>query len=127
MEMNDSATLTLGTPTVNLRFDWLEYDGDDCFAQHRITYNGTDGSKTFNFGACATRSIRKFESLLGNKTASVGFGFRIPEVIYYDIDRTDNSLKLHIHSDELGLDAKMQVDLADVAFDKPFRRYYIRK
>ncbi len=127
MEANDSATLTLGTPSVNLRFDWLEYDGDDCFGQHRITYNGTDGAKTFNFGACATLCIRKLESLLSNKTGSVGFGFRIPEVIYYDIDRTDDSLKLHIYSEELALDAKMQVDLADVAFDKPYQRYYSSK
>lgn len=119
--MNDSATLTLGTPIVNLRFEWLEYDGDDCFGKHRITYNGTDGTKTFNFGPCAIYCIRKIESILSTKTGSVKFGFRIPEVISYDVDWTDDSLKLHIHSDELGLDATMQVDVIDVVFDKPYR------
>jgi hypothetical protein len=125
--LNDSASLTLGTPSANLRFDWLEYDGDDCFAQHVITYSGRDGTKTFNLGACATRCIRKIESLLNAETESVGFGFRVPEIIYYDIDRTDDSLKLHVYSDELGLDAEMQVALTEVAFDMPFRRYYDRK
>lgn len=89
MNADDSASLTIGTAKSNLRFEWNGYDGDDSFGSHSVATTQDSDKKTFDFGHCATYCIRKIEGLLDRKTDSVRFGFRIPEVIHYDLHRND--------------------------------------
>ena len=42
MTRNDTATIVLTSGDAELRFSWLQYDGDDCFNSHIVDFASPD-------------------------------------------------------------------------------------
>lgn len=128
MTKNNSATLIVGTPAAKLCFEWAEYDGDDCFDRYLVQYLESDDIiEQFQFGPCSTHSIRKIESFLKGETDTVESGFRIPQIIYCDLNRVGDSFNFHAYSTELSLDKRVEVKFEIIEFKKSFRKFYDQK
>lgn len=121
----DTAILRMGTAAETLSFEWTQYDGDDCFEQFCIQHI-VDGKlkDEFQFGGCAIRLVRKFELLLKGEINRVESGFRIPQVVYLDIDRESDLLKIHVYSAKLSLDTRIAVKNEVVEFEKLYLDFH---
>lgn len=118
----NNVILTLGAPDARLQNCWQRFDGDDCFESHTIEFTDAHGVQRFEFGACVIRCVRKFQWLVNGEKDSVGCGFRIPEIIYYDVERRDDLLQIRVYSDELAIDTLLTVKFEDIDFTNPFRQ-----
>ena len=123
-KMNDSALLIIGSISAKISFEWSGFDGDDCFKCHRVICRNVREEKTFDFGACSAIAIRKTERFLNEAEDRIGAGFRIPEIIYYDLERKEEEYFLHIYSEELKLDYKFTTEPKLITFEKSYQSYY---
>jgi len=122
--MKDFAQLIVGTKKRFIQFDWYQYDGDDSFASHVITCVDANKEEKYNFDACSTIAIRKFKQFFSKEKKMVKAGFRIPEIIYYDFEKTTDMFLLHIYSEELKIDFHFDVHPEIIKFDKSYENYY---
>ena len=111
MSDNDNATITIASAERRLVFAWRGYDGDDSFQSHTVEYSDATGNVLHDYKGCAIRSVRLFTEMLDGKQGDKGFGFRIPEIVYYDIRIADGVFVYHAYSDEL--DLNFSVELPD--------------
>jgi hypothetical protein len=95
--MEHSASIQLKDSKMNIRFEWSDYDGDDCFNNFQVLVAEGKQSEMFDFGACAIfglRKLSKFFSDLSQETA--GLGFRNPDIRYCDVFRNGKDYRLVI-------------------------------
>ena len=109
MSDNDDATITISSGDRRLVFAWRDYDGDDSFQSHTVEYKDAAKHVLHDYKGCAIRSVRLLTEMLNRKHGDKGFGFRVPEIVYYDIKIADGVFLYHAHSDELALDFNVQL------------------
>jgi hypothetical protein len=117
MSDNDDATITIVSADQRLVFAWRRYDGDDSFQSHTVEYSDSTRHVLHNYKECAIRSVRLLTELLNRKHGDKGFGFRVPEIIYYDIRIADGVFFYHAYSGELPLDFNVQLSEFETLFE----------
>jgi hypothetical protein len=100
-----------------MEFEWLDFDGDDCFRDFHINVVTETGTRRFNFGQCAVNGLRKFSRFFRDTTqTTVGEGFRNPGTCYYDLDRKKEGYSLVVRFEDTA-------DLISLTIDAKLRRY----
>lgn len=116
MSNNNDATITISSGDRRLVFAWRDYDGDDSFQTHTVEYTDAAKHVLHDYKGCAIRSVRLVTEMLNRKHGDKGFGFRVPEIVYYDIKIADGVFLYHAHSDELTLDFNAQLSEFETFF-----------
>ena len=124
MSDNDSATISITSGQRQLTFSWLQYDGDDCFRSHTVEYRDSDRHVVHDYKECAIRSIRVITEMLDAKGGEKGFGFRVPEIVYYDVKINDGTFHYHAYSDELPLEFSIALDDFTSTNVQNYRKYW---
>jgi hypothetical protein len=108
-----------------MQFEWLDFDGDDCFGDFHINIaSGTD-TRRFDFGSCAVSGLRKISKFFkdGAQT-TVSSGFRHPDIRYYDVHRSDDGYRLVIRFEGSGLYEQFHIKSPLVQINDEFLKLY---
>jgi hypothetical protein len=126
MSLPSQASIRIHTKESEWRFNWRDFDGDDCFRTFQITVAESGRARDYDFGPCVVQAVRKLNRFLQDRSqATVGGGFRNPDIRYYDLYRSSDEYRLvvrfegNVLHDEFVL-SKPQMDL-DAEF---VRQYY---
>jgi hypothetical protein len=109
--------------SVEIRFEWLEFDGDDCFEDFHIDVATEGGNKRFDFGACAVNGLRRLIRFFANTAESEhSGGFQNPDVRYYDVLRKKDGYRLVIRFAEEGFHEEVYIRNPQIEMDDEFMR-----
>ncbi len=123
--MERSAHIELRSDAVKARFDWLAFDGDDCFEVFQISVTAGEQSRTFEFGTCAVNGLRKLVRFFSDSQENgVSGGFRHPDIRSYDLHRSGESFHLVIRFEGSGLEEKYDIQHPSVHIADEFLRAY---
>ena len=121
--MKTSASIRLKSDRLRIGFEWLDFDGDDCFNTFYIDVVSETGTRRFDFGGCAVNGLRKLSSFFRDTTqTTVGGGFRNPDVCYYDLDRKHDDYCLVVRFEGKGLIEEFNIQTPEVEIDDEFMR-----
>lgn len=123
--MKQGASIQLIDSVTNIRFEWSDYDGDDCFSDFRILVKEEKQTFEFDFGACVIfglRELSKFFSDLSRETA--GLGFRNPDIRYCDAYRNGNDYRLVVRYEGNNLHKEFNLKKPVIHIDDEFLRSY---
>ena len=110
--MRTSASIRLKSDRLTIRFEWLDFDGDDGFNTFRI-----------DVGACGVNGLRKLSRFFRDTTqTTIGGGFRNPDVCYYDLDRKDNGYCLVVRFEDKRQGEEYNIQMPEVEIDDEFMR-----
>lgn len=124
MPDKDSATITISSGRRTLTFSWRQYDGDDCFRSHLVEYREPDQHVMHDYKECAVRSVRIITEMLERNGGGKGFGFRVPEIVYYDVDVTDGTFRYHAYSEDKSLDFSVELPGFTSTNEQGYRKYW---
>jgi hypothetical protein len=124
MTDNDSAIIAITSGQRRLTFSWLRYDGDDCFRSHTVEYRDPDKRLLHDYKECAIRSVRILTEMLDANAGEKGFGFRVPQIVYYDVKICGGTFYYHAFSDELPLEFSIELDNFTATNKQDFRSYW---
>jgi hypothetical protein len=95
--METSAKIRLESDAAEICFEWLGFDGDDCFGDFHITVIESGKTHRFDFGPCVVWGVRKpMRFFADTSQTTVGGGFRHPDIRHYDLHRSGDSFRLVI-------------------------------
>jgi len=121
--MRTSASIRLKSDRLTIRFEWLDFDGDDCFNTFRIDVVTEATTRRFDFGACGVNGLRKLSRFFRDTTqTTIGGGFRNPDVCYYDLDRKDNGYCLVVRFEDKRQEEEYNIQMPEVEIDDEFMR-----
>ena len=121
--MRTSASIRLRSDRLQIGFEWLDFDGDDCFNDFHINVVTEIGTRLFDFGGCAVHGLRKVSRFFRDTTqTSVSGGFRNPDVCYYDLDRKNDSYRLVVRFDGKALREEFTIQSPEMEIDDEFMR-----
>jgi hypothetical protein len=122
--MKNSASIRVAAAHLELSFEWLEFDGDDCFNDFHINVTKDSDTRRFDFGPCAINGLRKLAQFFRDETElTVGGGFQFPNIRYYEVDRLNDRYCLLIHS-ENELHERYQISTPSIQINDEFLRNY---
>ena len=102
--MRTSAFIWLKSKSIQIGFEWLDFDGDDCFGDFHIDVVTQTGTRRFDFGECVVHGLCKASRFFTDTSqTTVGGGFRNPDVCYYDLDRRNKGYHLVVRFEDKGL------------------------
>ena len=108
--MEHTAYILLQSRDVEMRFDWLGFDGDDCFEDFHVTYVSGSGAQRFDFGPCVVGGLRKLTHFFSDPTKLVvESGFRHPDVRLCEVYREDESYRVVIRFEGSGLHEELHI------------------
>jgi hypothetical protein len=121
--MRTSAHIRLMSERSQMEFEWLDFDGDDCFHDFHINVITESGTRRFNFGGCAVNGLRKVSRFFRDTTQmTVGGGFRNPGICYYDLDRKNEGYSLVVRFEDGGLREEFYIRNPEMEIDDEFMR-----
>jgi hypothetical protein len=121
--MRTTAHIHLKSDLAECRFEWLDFDGDDCFNDFHINVITETGSRRFDFGGCAVNSLRQFSRFFRNGTQNtVSGGFRNPDIRYYDPHREKDGYRLVVRFEGSGLSEEFYIHNPRTEVDGEFMR-----
>lgn len=121
--MKDSAFVRLKDDKSEMQFEWLAFDGDDCFNDFHVNITSATGTRRFDFGACAIHGLRKLSKFFRDETqVSVSLGFQNPDIRCCDICRGDDGYRLIVRFEGSGLHEQFDVQSPMVQIDEEFLR-----
>jgi hypothetical protein len=110
---------------VKVCFEWLDFDGDDCFSDFHIDMISGTQSRRFEFGACAVNNLRKVSRFFRDQSLdTVGGGFRNPDVRYYDVFREKDGYRLSVHYEQTGLHEELRIPNPRTELDDEFMKSF---
>jgi hypothetical protein len=62
--MKTTAFIYLKSDSIQTHFEWLDFDGDDCFDEFHIDVITARSNRRFSFGACVVGGLRQDEQFL---------------------------------------------------------------
>ena len=124
MTRNDTATIVLTSGDTELRFSWLQYDGDDCFNSHIVDFASPDQRFTHDYKECHVRSPRIITEILDANHGDKGFGFRVPEIVYYDVKLVDGVFTYRANSDELPREISVSITGFTLSVEQSWKTYW---
>jgi len=106
-------------------FEWLDFDGDDCFMDFHINITNDRGSHHFAFGPCAVNGLRKLSKFFKDRSrTSVSGGFRHPDERYYELHRIAGGYRLDVRFEETNLNEQFSIPCRYLEFDDKFLGLY---
>jgi hypothetical protein len=121
--MKRTAHVYLRNDSTELQFEWLDFDGDDCFSDFHLNVITKGGTRRFDFGECVVHGLRKFIRFFRNEAQSkVGGGFRNPDIRCYDLHREKDGYRLVIHLEASRLCEEFYVHNPSMEIDDEFMR-----
>lgn len=121
--MRTSAFIRLKNESIQIGFEWLGFDGDDCFNDFHINVVTKTSTRRFDFGGCAVHGLRKVSRFFRDTgQTNVGGGFRNPDVRYYDLDRRDGGYRLVVRFEDKGLREEFNIQAPQMEIDDAFIR-----
>ena len=110
---------------IELQFEWLNFDGDDCFSDFHIDVKSAKGNRRFDFGECAVNGLRKLSRFIRSETeGTVGGGFRCPDVRYYHIYREKDGYRLKVRFESSGLQEEIRIHNPEIEIDDELMRAF---
>jgi len=95
--MKNSTRIGVTSELCGVLFEWLDFDGDDCFSDFHIIVSQEAGTRRFDFGPCVVSSLRRLAEFFTDQTQlTVGGGFQHPDIRYYDVHREHDGYCLAI-------------------------------
>lgn len=123
--MERTAHICLQGTDTELRFDWLGYDGDDCFRDFHVTVRSRSGERRFEFGPCVVWGLRKLSRFFSDPTQqNAELGFRHPDIRHCDLHRAGDGYRFVVRYEGSGLHAEFHVDRPSVHIGDEFLRAY---
>jgi len=123
--MKTYAHIQLKGTAAEIRFDWLGFDGDDCFGEFNITVTEDGQARQFNFGPCVVHGLRKLTKLFDNPSqTAVSGAFRHPDVRSYKLQRSGNNYRLVVQFEGAGLNEIHEVQTTNIDIDEAFLKAY---
>jgi len=123
--MESTAQICLSSRDAELRFDWLGFDGDDCFREFSVTYRSGADEQRFEFGPCAVRGLRKLSCFFSDPAQeSAGMGFRNPDIRYCDISREAGGYRVVVRYDGNGLHEEFLLGSPSLHMENKFLKDY---
>jgi hypothetical protein len=121
--MRTSAFIRLKSDGLQVVFEWLDFDGDDCFSDFHIDVVTQTDSRRFDFGGCAVHGLRKVTRFLkDNAQTTVGGGFRNPDLCYFDLDRKNDGYRLVVRFEGKGIREEFNIQNPRTEVDDEFMR-----
>jgi hypothetical protein len=117
--MVQSARITLTSSDAAARFEWLDFDGDDCFGDFHVIATSASGDRRFDFGPCAVWGLRRLSRFLRDPAQpSVVLGFRHPDIRHCELFRSTDTYRLVVHFEGSSLHEEFcfeqpEIDVAD--------------
>ena len=123
--MERTPHIRLQSSDAEMRFDWLDYDGDDCFRDFHVTYVSRDGERRFEFGPCVVWGLRKLTRFFTDPTKQTAeLGFRHPDIRHCDLHRAADSYRLVVRYEGSGLHEELHIERPLVHVADEFLRAY---
>jgi hypothetical protein len=105
-----TAHIRLKSDGAEIFFEWLGFDGDDCFDDFHIIVTENGKKHRFDYGPCVVNGVRKMKRFFGDVSQNtVGGGFRHPDIRHYDLHRSGDSYRLVIHFEASGMHQEFQI------------------
>ena len=121
--MSSTAHIRLKSNLVELKFEWLDFDGDDCFNDFHIDVITETGTRHFDFGGCVVNGLRQCSRFFRNGTQNtVSGGFRHPDVRSYDVYREKDGYRLVVRYEGSGLCEEFYIHNPQTDIDDEFMR-----
>ena len=105
-------------------FEWLDFDGDDCFRDFHIEIVNGSETERFDFGDCAIWGLRKSVRFFRGRLDEASGGFRFPDIRTYELTRTEVGFKLQIRFEGNDLSRQVQISNPTLIFDDEFLDEY---
>ncbi|MES2709278.1 MAG: hypothetical protein V4726_21960 [Verrucomicrobiota bacterium] len=113
--MEHTAHIRLRSGDTEMRFDWLGFDGDECFQDFHVTYVSGGDERRFEFGPCVVWGVRKLTRFFTDPTQlTAGLGFRHPDIRYCDVHRSGESYRLVVRYEGSGLHEELHIERPSV-------------
>lgn len=123
--MERTAHIRLESRDAEMRFDWLGYDGDDCFQDFHVTCRSGADERRFEFGPCVVWGLRKLSRFFSDPTKqSAELGFRHPDIRHCDVYRAEDGYKLVVHYEGSGFHEELHIERPSVHVANEFLRAY---
>jgi hypothetical protein len=123
--METTANIRLKSEAVEICFEWLGFDDDDCFADFHITVAESGKIRRFDFGQCVVSGVRKpMRFFADTAQETVGGGFRHPDIRYYDLHRSGDDYRLVIRFEGSGLHEEFHIHQPSVYLADEFLKAY---
>jgi len=105
-------------------FEWLDFDGDDCFRDFHIgLVNGTE-TERFEFGGCAIWGLRRTVMFFRGQLDKVGSGFSFPDNRTYDLARIEDGFLLEIRVKATNRFEQLHIQKPALTFNDEFLKEY---
>ena len=123
--MESAAHIHLKSDTAEIRFEWLGFDGDDCFNDFHIIVTEGGHARRFDFGPCVVSGLRKLAGFFNEATqATVGGGFRHPDIRHYDVYRSADGYRLVVRFEGSRLHEELHIQRPALHVDDEFLKAY---
>ena len=121
--MRTSAFIRLRSDRLGMDFEWLDFNGDDCFDDFHINVITETGTTRFDFGGCAVSGLRKVGRFFrDNSQTTAGGGFRNPDIRYYDLHRNEDGYSLIVRFEGSGIREEFHITNPRLEIDDEFMR-----
>jgi hypothetical protein len=123
--MKNNAHVRVKGHSIEMLFEWLDFDGDDCFKDFHVNVVNETNTQRFDFGPCAIHGLRKVCKFFKEITeTTVSGGFRYPDVRSYDVQRIDDGYRVVIRFEGGGLHEQFYIPSPSVQVDDEFLEVY---
>lgn len=130
--LGNCMTIEAPDPEISLRdehteivFLWSDFDGDDCFNNHKVLVRHSGQETEYDLGPCVVSGPRKLTRLVeGDEDNSIGFGFRNPDIITYDLKRTSTSYEFTLIRDAQNLNTRVTLVNPQIRVNREFLDQY---
>jgi hypothetical protein len=92
--MENWASIQIKSNELEIRFEWVEFDGDDSFKEFHVDIIGGVKTRRFDFGPSTVATLRKFAGFFQGKAEAASEAFQCPDVRVCELARTDSGLQL---------------------------------
>ncbi|HTC95963.1 MAG TPA: hypothetical protein VK699_21150 [Terriglobales bacterium] len=119
--MKSTANIQVKSDLTEVQFEWLGFDGDDCFDDFHIKITSAKDTRRFDFGPCAVYSLRKLTRFFKDATQpTASGGFRHPDIRSYEMHRLDGGYRLVVSFEGSGLKEEFHIHNPLVQIDDEF-------
>lgn len=122
--MKDCASIRAKSKDQEVLFEWLDFDGDDCFRDFHIDIVKETETERFAFGECAVWGLRRSVRFFRGQQEKAGFGFRFPDIRTYDLMRVANGFLLQIRLEAADRSEEFLFSDPSLKFDDAFLKAY---
>ncbi|MFC5864246.1 hypothetical protein ACFPT7_18215 [Acidicapsa dinghuensis] len=122
--MKNSASISIKGCDSDLLFEWLDYDGDDCFNDFHIVLSVGNELRRFDFGPCAVRGLKKFAQFFKGKLETVSSGFRFPDIRNCELIRVADGFQLQVRFEANDFSEQIHISEPAINIEDEFLKEY---